>query len=124
MGLDETNKQVVRLVNFLASGASASVETKLREIERQKQELQARVNELENETAAKPADIAKIDWKDSLRLRDNLRATIKRMTVDAASKSFCAEFLDGRAYDFELKGDEVTITIPDSPEEWKQTIAA
>jgi DNA invertase Pin-like site-specific DNA recombinase/cell division protein FtsB len=117
MELDEANKQIKRLVEFLASGASGAVEAKLRETEQRQKELQARIHDLENEAAAKPTDMGKVNWRDSGRLRENLRATVKRITVDAAAKSFHAEFLDGRIYDFETDGETVTIKTPDKMED-------
>jgi hypothetical protein len=124
MELDEVNKQIVRLVDVLANGALASIETKLRDVEQRKGELESRIRELENEAESKPVDVSKIDWRDSARLRENLRATVKRITVDASNKSFCAEFLDGRVYDFEMNGDEVIITSPDSAKELQFKSAA
>ena len=110
--LDEATKQVERLVNFLATGASAGVESKLRQVEQHKMELQARVNELENETAAKPADMAKINWRDSDRLRENLRATIKKIHMDCAAKWFAVEWLDGRpAHIFETTWSPAKVTV-------------
>jgi hypothetical protein len=113
MELAEVEKQIGRLVDFLAQGSSGAVETKLREVELKKIELQHQVAELENEAAAKPMDSAKVNWKDSNALRDNLRATVKRITVDAKARAFKAEFLDGRVYEFKRDGETVTINTPD-----------
>ncbi|HOX58962.1 MAG TPA: recombinase family protein [Candidatus Paceibacterota bacterium] len=116
--LADSEKQIGRLVDYLAKGASGSVETRLRELEDKKRELQRRIADLENEVAAKPTDVARIDWKDTEALRDNLRATVKRITMDAKARWFKAEFLDGRVYEFQEQGDKVRITTPDAPETW------
>jgi DNA invertase Pin-like site-specific DNA recombinase len=110
--LDEVEKQISRLVDFLIRGESASVEGKLREMEIKKLELAARVKELENEVQAKPADPAKINWKDRAALKENLRATVRRITVDPAVKSFQATFLDGREYALKVKDGTATVTMP------------
>jgi DNA invertase Pin-like site-specific DNA recombinase len=114
MELDEIAKQIARLVDFLATGQSTGVETRLREMEQRKLALQRQINDLENTRAAKPTDVSKVNWKDSAALRENLRATVKRITVDAGARSFHAEFLDGRVYTFKQEDEEVVIESPDN----------
>lgn len=109
MELDEAEKQISRLVEFVAKGASASVETKLREVELSKAGLQTKIRDLESSKLAKPSDVSKINWTDRDALRDNLRATVKRITVNSLKKSFQAEFLDGRKYSFEVKDGQAVI---------------
>lgn len=113
MDLAECEKQVSRLVDFLTRGGAASVETKLREAEATKAELKKRIAELESETIAKPADVSKVDWTDHDALRENLRATVKRITIDAKAKYFKAEFFDGRVYEYQQIGDRVKISTPE-----------
>jgi hypothetical protein len=113
MELDETEKQIARLLDFLMRGTGAAVENRLRELEAKKLELEKSINDFESETLAKPADVSKVDWKDRAALRENLRATVKRISVDAAKKSFRAQFLDGREYAFSVEGKQATIQLPD-----------
>jgi DNA invertase Pin-like site-specific DNA recombinase len=97
MELDEVNKQLERLADFLATrGASETIEKKLRATEQTKRELESKVNELSNRELARPLELDKINWRDSDRLRENLRATVKKITVDAKEKWFCVEWMDGR----------------------------
>jgi hypothetical protein len=114
MDLAETEKQIERLVDFLARGTSGAVEAKLREAETRKAELQTAIAELESKAASKPMQVSKVNWRDNAALRDNLRATVKRITIDAKARSFKAEFLDGRTYSFKQDGDNVTICTPDA----------
>jgi DNA invertase Pin-like site-specific DNA recombinase len=113
MELDDTEKQIARLIDYLARGDSATVEMKLRELEAKKVRLQSDIQDLEAEALAKPADPGKVNWKDRAALRENLRATVKRITVDAAKKSFHAEFLDGRAYTLAVEKGIATIITPE-----------
>lgn len=115
MELDDANKQIDRLVDFLARGAAVSVESKLRELEAKKERLKSRVADLEAAYSAKPTPASEVDWRDDVKFRDNLRATVKRITVDAQSRSFDAEFLDGRKYSLARSGDTVVVTTPDKP---------
>ncbi len=115
MELEDTKKQIARLVDYLARGQSGTVEAKLRELEALKLGQESAVKDLESDVLAKPADLAKVNWKDTKALRENLRATVKRITVDAAKKSFHAEFLDGRFYTLAVnKNGMATITTSDS----------
>lgn len=113
MELVEVEKQIERLVDFLARGTSGAVETKLREAEDRKSELQHQIADLENQAAANPRELSKVDWQDNAALRDNLRATVKRITIDPRPRRFKAEFLDGRTYEFKQDADSVTISSPD-----------
>jgi DNA invertase Pin-like site-specific DNA recombinase len=104
MELDETEKQIARLVDFLLKGQSAGVQSKLGELEAKKLRLESKVKDLESEVLAKPADVSKVDWENAEAFRDNLRATVRRITVDAAAKSFHAQFLDGHEYSSKVDG--------------------
>lgn len=115
MELEDTKKQITRLVDYLARGQSGAVETKLRELETRKVEQENVVKDLESDLLAKPTDLSKIDWKDTKALRENLRATVKRITVDSKKKWFRSEFLDSRFYELAVgKNGMATITTSDS----------
>jgi DNA invertase Pin-like site-specific DNA recombinase len=117
MELADTEKQIGNLVDSLARGGSLAIEQKMRKLEAEKVRLQDAIRDLESEVLAKPADPSKVNWKDSTALRENLRATVKRITVDAAKKSFCAEFLDGRTYTLAVEKGIATITTPEADTE-------
>jgi hypothetical protein len=89
----------------------------MRELEARKVRLQSTIQDLESDVMAKPTSPSKVNWKDSKALRENLRATVKRITVDAAKKSFCAEFLDGRTYTLAVEKGMATITTPEADTE-------
>jgi len=110
MALDETEQKIARLVEFLADGHSAGVADKLRELEAKKTAQKSAVEDLESELLAKPADVAKVNWEDPVAFRENLRATVKRITVDAATKSFDAEFLDGREFTLKVDGRDAVLS--------------
>jgi len=114
MELEDTKKQIARLVDYLMRGQSGAVESKLREMEALKLAQENSLRDLESEELSKPTDLAKVNWNDEKALRENLRATVKRIEVDAGRKSFHAEFLDGRYYTLEVgKNQMATITTSD-----------
>jgi len=95
--LDSTNLKLDNLADFLATkGSSETVERKLRAMEETKKDLESTLSELSNVALVKPIDLGEIDWHDSDRLRENLRATVKKITVDAKEKWFAVEWLDNR----------------------------
>lgn len=110
MDLETAEQKIGRLVDFLANGTSAGVESKLVKLEADKAALQSKIADLESATIAAPKQVSKVDWQDSAALRENLRATVKRITVDNSAKSFKAEFFDGRTYTFKQDDDKVTIS--------------
>jgi DNA invertase Pin-like site-specific DNA recombinase len=114
MELADTEKQIKNLVKSLARGGSLAIEAELRELEAKRVKLQSSITDLESEVLAKPTSPSKVNWKDSAALRENLRATVKRITVDAAKKSFRAEFLDGRTYSLTVDKGFATITTPET----------
>jgi DNA invertase Pin-like site-specific DNA recombinase len=113
MELADTEKQIARCADFILKGASPAIEARMRELEAQRGKLQTSITDLESEVLAKPTSPSKVNWKDSAALRENLRATVKRITVDAAKKSFKAEFLDGRTYTLAVEKGMANITCPD-----------
>ena len=117
MELADTEKQIARCLDFIVKGASPAMEAKMRELEARKVRLQSTIQDLESDVMAKPTSPSKVNWKDSKALRENLRATVKRITVDAAKKSFCAEFLDGRTYTLAVEKGMATITTPEADTE-------
>lgn len=110
MELSDVESQISRLIDVLSRGHSTAIETKLRELEAEKTRLQSNIDSFQIETSAKPIEVSKVDWQDSAALRENLRATVKRIGVDAQKRSFICEFFDGRICDFKTNGDRVTIT--------------
>ena len=118
--LVELEAGINNLLEFLMKHGSAGVETKLREAEAKKTVLESRIRDLQVDATANTRHAADLDWSDDTQLRDNLRATVKRITVDLDSHSFVAEFHDGRTYSVTADKGQVTITTPDDP---SQTLA-
>ena len=114
--LDDVNKAISRLVGFLERGESASAAERLRDMEATKGKLERRIQDLESESTAHHVSPSKVDWTDTAALRDNLRATVKRIDVDAKARSFVARFFDGRAYTLTVANGIATITVPDEPQ--------
>ena len=113
--LVELEAGIDNLVSYLMKHGSAGVETKLREAEAKKTVLESRIRDLQVDATANTRHAADLDWSDDSLLRDNLRATVKRITVDLDSHSFVAEFHDGRTYSVSTDKGQVTITTPDDP---------
>ena len=113
--LVELEAGINNLLEFLMKHGSAGVESKLREAEAKKTALESSIRDLEVNASANTKHAADLDWSDDSQLRDNLRATVKRITVDLDSHSFVAEFHDGRTYSVTADKGQVTITTPDDP---------
>ena len=113
--LVELEAGINNLLEFLMKHGSAGVETKLREAEAKKTVLESRIRDLQVDATANTRHPADLDWSDDTQLRDNLRAVVKRITVDLDSHSFVAEFHDGRTYTVTADKGQVTITTPDDP---------
>lgn len=111
--LDDTEKQIARLVDFLSRGASTSVEAKLRALEARRAGLRASVSDMETDVFSRPKDMASVNWRNKNAFRDNLRATVKRITIDVGNRTFWAEFLDGRVYGYRQENGRVFISSPD-----------
>lgn len=114
LDIDGVEKQIERLVDFISQrGASPAVDEKLRRLEERKRELQSEIADVENAAVANHPDVSKIDWKDKDALRENLRSVVRRIVIDAKSKSFSVEFLDGRIYGVKVKdGNAEVMTDP------------
>ena len=113
--LVELEAGIDNLVSYLMKHGSAGVETKLREAEAKKTALESSIRDLQVDATANTRHAADLDWSDDTQLRDNLRATVKRITVDLDSHSFVAEFHDGRTYSVTADKGQVTITTMDDP---------
>ncbi|MEI6569484.1 MAG: hypothetical protein WCR20_22590, partial [Verrucomicrobiota bacterium] len=113
--LVELETGIDNLVSYLMKHGSAGVESKLRESEAKKTALESRIRDLQVDATANTRHAADLDWSDDTQLRDNLRATVKRIVVDLDSHSFVAEFHDGRTYSVTADKGQVTITTPDDP---------
>jgi DNA invertase Pin-like site-specific DNA recombinase len=101
--LDEVEGKAANLVKVLSRGYIESVENELRTLEAKRTDLMAKVRTLESLKSATRIDMELIKWEDLSRLRENIRATVKCITVDAASKWFKTEMLDGASYTFWIK---------------------
>jgi len=101
--LAEAEDQIANLVRVLSRGYSESVESELRQLEAKKAELGGKLRDLETLKAATRIDFEQIRWDDLSRLRENIRATVKRITVDAQDRWFRTEMLDGMHYTFWIK---------------------
>ena len=113
--LAELETGIDNLLEFLMKHGSAGVESKLREAEAKKTALESRIRDLQVDATANTRHAADLDWSDDSQLRDNLRAVVKRITVDLDSHSFVAEFHDGRTYTVTASGDKITLLTPDDP---------
>lgn len=101
--LDEVEREVANLVKVLSRGYIEAVESQLRVLETKRAELTAKVRSLESLKSATRINVEQIGWNDLSRLRENIRATVKRITMDAKSKWFRTEMLDGTHYTFWIK---------------------
>ncbi len=101
--LDEVEGETANLVKVLSRGYIESVENELRTLEAKRTDLKAKVRTLESLKSATRIDMELIKWEDLSRLRENIRATVKCITVDVASKWFKTEMLDGASYTFWIK---------------------
>lgn len=113
MELDDLEKQIARLVDVLSRGSVSGVEAKLRELETKRATIQEQIRKLDDEAIAAPRSVADVNWRDPKALRLNLRATVRKITMDAATKWFRAEFLDGRAGEYQQDGETFSITWPE-----------
>ena len=113
--LDELEVQIPRLVEFIASGFSASVDQKMRELETEKAALERKISELRMEENAADVDVSQIDWADTQRLKENIRAVIRRIDVHPFDRWFKVTLFDGREVIYREAGDEIEIVSSESP---------
>jgi DNA invertase Pin-like site-specific DNA recombinase len=107
--LDEIEGQIPRLVEFIANGFSESVDQKLRELESRKKQVAKKIVELRTEEQAERIHKEEIDWADTERLKQNIRAVVKRITVHPKDRWFRVELFDGRSVLYREDGGDVVI---------------
>ena len=107
--LDEIGAQIARLVEFIATGYSSSVDEKLREFEIEKEHLEQKVAALRSEELAKSTPCDQIDWNDTKALKQNIRAVVKRITAHPKDRWFRVELFDGRSVSYRENRDEIVI---------------
>ena len=113
--LDEVEVQIPRLVEFIATGFSASVDHKMREMEKEKAALEKRIAEFRAEENAADLDLGQIDWRDSERLKENIRAVIRRIDVHPYERWFKVALFDSREVIYREAGDEIEIVSSEPP---------
>ena len=113
--LDEVEVQIPRLVEFIASGFSTSVDQKMRDLEKEKAALEKTIAEFRMEENAADLDVSEIDWTDTQRLKENIRAVIRRIEVHPFDRWFKVTLFDGREVIYREAGDEIEIVSSESP---------
>jgi vacuolar-type H+-ATPase subunit I/STV1 len=113
--LDEVEAQIPRLVEFIATGFSASVDQKMRELEKEKAVLEKQIAEFRAEENAADLDLGRIDWRDTERLKENARAVIRRIDVHPVERWFKVTTFDNREVIYRDEGDEIEIVSSESP---------
>ena len=97
MDLTDTEAQIGRMLDILSRGDSKATEDRLRSLESRKLELQKRIDELETVEVAAPVGVSEVNWTDNQALRDNIMATVKRMTsaqkIDSSKPNSSTESL-------------------------------
>jgi DNA invertase Pin-like site-specific DNA recombinase len=120
--LDETEAEIANLVKVLSRGYIEAVESQLRSLETKRSELSASVRSLESLKSATRINLEQVHWEDLPHLQDNIRANVKRITMDAKSKWFRTEMLDETHYTFWItdgvahfvSGAEPKIRLPEA----------
>jgi DNA invertase Pin-like site-specific DNA recombinase len=120
--LDETEAGIANLVKVLSRGYIEAVESQLRSLETKRSELSASVRSLESLKPATRINLELVHWEDLPHLQDNIRANVKRITIDAKSKWFRTEMLDETHYTFWItdgvahfvSGAEPRIRLPEA----------
>jgi len=106
---DEIEAQIPRLVDFITSGFSASADSKLRELEQEKDGLDKQIATMRIGSAAPNLNLEKIDWRDASTLKDNARAVIERIDVHPIEKWFIVRTFDGREARYVEKDNSIEI---------------
>jgi DNA invertase Pin-like site-specific DNA recombinase len=107
--MDEVEVQIPRLVEFIATGFSASVDRKLRDLETEKTALEKQISMLRAEEAAGAVKTERVDWNDAEMLKQNIRAVVRRIMVHVDEKWFRVELFDGRHVTYEEGASEVSV---------------
>ena len=113
--MDEIEAQIPRLVEYIATGFSESVDRKLRELEAEKSEVERRIVMLRSEEMAGAAKTDGIEWEDTERLKENIRAVVRRVTVHPEDRWFRVELFDGRFVRYAEEGEDVVIESNEAP---------
>lgn len=108
--LGDVEEQIGNLVRVLSRGYVESVETQLRLLESRKAALKAKIKELDTLKSSTAINLEGINWHDMNRLKENIRATVKRITIDAAGKWFRTEMLDGAHYTLVVRNGAVELS--------------
>ena len=67
------------------------------------------------EENAADLDVSEIDWTDTQRLKENIRAVIRRIEVHPFDRWFKVTLFDGREVIYREAGDEIEIVSSESP---------
>lgn len=113
--MDEIEAQVPRLVEFIATGFSASVDQKLRGLEKEKADLEKQLAELHNEESAAELDLQKVNWRDDTTLKETARAVIRRIDVHPVERWFKVTIFDGREVLYTEQSGEIEIVSNEAP---------
>ena len=111
---DDIEVQIPRLVEFISTGFSASVEGKLRGLEKEKEDLEKEIAAMHVDHSAPNFDLAQIDWRDEAKLKDNARAIIERIDVHPKERWFIVKTFDGREVRYTEKDNEIEIISSES----------
>lgn len=122
---DEIESQIPRLVEFIATGFSESVEGKLRGMEAEKAELERLIAGMQTDDSAPNLDLRHIDWRDTANFKENARAIIERIDVHPKERWFTVKTFDGREVRFTEENDTIdVISSEGAPKEPKKGINA
>jgi len=91
------------------------VDRKLRELEAEKSEVERRIVMLRSEEMAGAAKTDGIEWDDTERLKENIRAVVRRVTVHPEDRWFRVELFDGRFVRYAEEGEDVVIESNEAP---------
>ncbi len=113
--IGEIEAQVPRLVEFIAGGFSASVDAKLRGMEKEKAELEKQLAELHSEQSAGDIDLQKVNWRDDATLKETARAVIRRIDVHPVERWFKVTIFDGREVLYTESSGQIEIASNEPP---------
>ena len=120
---DEIESQIPRLVEFIATGFSASVEEKLRGLETEKAEVERLISGMQIDDSAPNLDLRHIDWRDTTKFKENARAIIERIDVHPKDRWFTVKTFDGREARYTEDGDAIDVVSSEgSPNAPKKSV--
>ena len=114
---DEIEAQIPRLLDFITSGFSTSADNKLRDLEKEKADLEKQIAAMHVDDFAPNLDLAKIDWRDTSMLKDNARAIIERIDVHPKDRWFTVKTFDGREVRYTEADNLVEVLSSENPPE-------